>query len=101
MSELTGCLQTPLPKVFDFPTDISLPSDPVTWALDIFAANLIQADMQIREPRPGMPDELIKQLSGVLQSKLVDSKMMRRLLSNWWGLAMSRTIYQGPYPERA
>jgi hypothetical protein len=48
----------------------------------------------------GMPDELIKQLSGVLQSKHVDSKMMRRLLSNWWRLAMSRTIYQGPYPER-
>jgi hypothetical protein len=47
-----------------------------------------------------MPDELFKQLSGVLQSKQIDPKTMRRLLSNWWRLAMSRTIYQGPYPER-
>jgi hypothetical protein len=48
----------------------------------------------------GMPAELLKELSGVLQSKQVDSKTMRRLLSNWWRLAMSRPMYQGPYPER-
>jgi hypothetical protein len=47
-----------------------------------------------------MPEELIKELSGVLQSKHIDSKTMRRLLSNWWRLAMSRTMYKGPYPER-
>ena len=48
----------------------------------------------------GMPAELLKELSGVLQSKQVDSKTMRRLLANWWRLAMGGTLYQGPYPER-
>lgn len=48
----------------------------------------------------GMPDELMKQLSGVLQSRRIDPKTMRALLSNWWRLAMSQTIYRGPYPER-
>jgi hypothetical protein len=48
----------------------------------------------------GMPAELFKELSGVLQSQQVDSKTMRRLLSNWWRLAMSRPMYRGPYPER-
>jgi hypothetical protein len=48
----------------------------------------------------GMPAELLKELSGVLQSKQVHSKTMRRLLSNWWRLAMGGTMYQGPYPER-
>ena len=48
----------------------------------------------------GMPDRLLKELSGVLQSKQVDLKTMRRMLSNWWRLAMSQPMYQGPYPER-
>ncbi|MGA9572344.1 MAG: cupin domain-containing protein [Lysobacterales bacterium] len=48
----------------------------------------------------GMPDRLLKELSGVLQSKQVYLKTMRRMLSNWWRLAMSRPMYQGPYPER-
>jgi hypothetical protein len=48
----------------------------------------------------GMPPELLKQLAGVLQSKQVDPAMMRRMLSNWWRLANSRPMYQGPYPER-
>lgn len=48
----------------------------------------------------GMPVELLKGLSRVLRSKQLDSKAMRRLLSNWWGLALSRKMYQGPYPER-
>jgi hypothetical protein len=48
-----------------------------------------------------MPVDLLGGLSGVLRSKQVDSKTMRRLLSNWWRLAMSRKMYQGPYPERA
>lgn len=47
-----------------------------------------------------MPEELFKALSGVLQSKHVDSKTMHKLLSYWWQIAMSRPIYQGPYPER-
>ncbi len=53
-----------------------------------------------RNPDDGMPDRLLKELSGVLQSKQVDLKTMRRMLSNWWRLAMSRPMYQGPYPER-
>ena len=53
-----------------------------------------------RHPDDPMPDKLLKELSGVLQSKQVDSKTMRRMLSNWWRLAMSRPMYQGPYPER-
>ena len=48
----------------------------------------------------GMPDELMKQLSGVLQSRHIDPKTMRALLSNWWRLAMSQNIYRGPYHER-
>ena len=52
-------------------------------------------------PDDGMPVELLRGLSRVLRSKQVDSKTMRRLLSNWWRLAMSRQMYQGPYPERA
>jgi hypothetical protein len=48
----------------------------------------------------GMPEELYKALSGALQSRNVDSKTMRKLLSYWWQIAMSRPIYQGPYPER-
>ncbi len=51
-------------------------------------------------PDDGMPVELLKGLSGALRSKQVDSKTMRRLLSNWWRLAMGRQLYQGPYPER-
>jgi hypothetical protein len=47
-----------------------------------------------------MPAELLTELAGVLQSQQVDSKTMRRLLSNWWRLAMSRPLYQGPYPGR-
>ena len=52
------------------------------------------------DPDDGMPDRLLKELSGVLQSKQVDLITMRRMLSNWWRLAMSRPMYQGPYPER-
>lgn len=52
------------------------------------------------EAGDGMPAELLKQLAGVLQSKQVDPAMLRRLLSNWWRLANSRPMYQGPYPER-
>jgi len=51
-------------------------------------------------PDDGMPVELLRGLSRVLRSKQVDSKTMRRLLSNWWRLAISRKMYQGPYPER-
>jgi hypothetical protein len=48
----------------------------------------------------GMPAELLNGLSKVLRSRQVDSKTMRRLLSNWWRLAIDRQMYQGPYPER-
>jgi hypothetical protein len=49
----------------------------------------------------GIPDELGKALMGVLQSKQVDQNTMRKLLSLWWRTAISRSLYQGPYPERA
>jgi hypothetical protein len=52
-------------------------------------------------PPDDMPAELLKELAGVLQSKQIDAQTMRRLLSNWWRLASSRPLYQGPYPERA
>lgn len=240
MSELTDCLHTAEPKVLNFPEGVTHPLDPVSWALEMFATNLPEADMQIREspsgnqdskltyfdgfllhmsgqkrvrvwpvpnkyrqrvifnhrdfkgrmatkpidfelkpgqilyipsgamheviahgeetavsvsfhlgspfpmltlctqlnmmvqggkvsvppymkkidkfnlfffeptrfiekdrsPDDGMPDRLLKELSGVLQSMQVDVKTMRRMLSNWWRLAMSRPMYQGPYPER-
>lgn len=48
----------------------------------------------------GMPEELYKALTGVLQTKNIDSKTMRELLSSWWHIAKSQPIYQGPYPER-
>lgn len=48
----------------------------------------------------GMPAKLLNELSKVLRSKQVDSKTMRRILSNWWRLALSRQMYRGPYPER-
>lgn len=48
----------------------------------------------------GMPERLLKELSGVLQSKKVDLKTRRRMLSNWWRLAMTQSMYRGPYPER-
>lgn len=48
----------------------------------------------------GMPQELMKELSGVLQSQHIDLKTKRTMLRDWWTLANSRTMYQGPYPER-
>ena len=48
MSELTDCLLTEVPKISDFPPGISHPSDPVAWALNMFATNLPEADMQSR-----------------------------------------------------
>lgn len=54
-----------------------------------------------RSLEDGMPEVLLKELSGVLQSKQVDLQTRRRMLSNWWRLAMTRPMYQGPYPERS
>jgi hypothetical protein len=48
----------------------------------------------------GMPERLLKELSGVLQSKQIDLTTKRRMLSNWWRLAMTQNMYRGPYPER-
>ncbi len=56
---------------------------------------------QAQGPDAGMPGELLKELAAVLQSRQVDPPTMHRLLSNWWRLALSRPVYQGPYPERA
>ena len=53
VSALMECLQTHAPGVFDFPGDLAHPPDPVAWALDLFAANITQADMQSMEPGPG------------------------------------------------
>jgi hypothetical protein len=54
-----------------------------------------------RNPDDPMPERLLKELSGVLRSKKVDLKTMRRMLSNWWLLLLSRPMYQGPFPERS
>lgn len=51
-------------------------------------------------PDGGMPEKLLKELAGVLRSKQIDATTLRRMLSNWWRLANSRNMYQGPYPER-
>jgi hypothetical protein len=56
MSELTACLQTSEPKVLDFPEGVTHPSDPVSWALEMFATNLPEADMQSRESPSGKQD---------------------------------------------
>ena len=48
----------------------------------------------------GMPEELMKALLKVLKSKLIDMKTKRQMLTDWWTLVNSRTMYQGPYPER-
>ena len=53
MPVLTECLQTHTPKLLDFPGDLTHPPDPVSWALDLFAANIGQADMQSMEAGPG------------------------------------------------
>lgn len=49
----------------------------------------------------GMPETLRNELANVLQSEQIDSATLHRMLSNWWRLARSRNMYQGPYPERA
>ena len=48
----------------------------------------------------GMPEGLLNELAGVLRSKQIDSTTMHRMLSNWWRLAGSRNMYEGPYAER-
>ncbi|GAA0858681.1 JmjC domain-containing protein [Aliiglaciecola litoralis] len=53
MTKLSDSLQTHTPCVSNFPNDIALPTDPITWALDMFAANLSDADMQYRDPTSG------------------------------------------------
>lgn len=53
MSRLTDCLQTQTPMVFDFPGEVNHPSDPVPWALDMFADSVIEADMQCSESGAG------------------------------------------------
>ena len=59
MSALTDCLQTHEPKVLDFPDNSAHPSDPVPWALELFAANVLQADMQSMEPGSGQQDSKV------------------------------------------
>jgi phage-related protein len=56
MTELSDCLQTLTPIVINFPGEIDHPSEPVQWALDMFAANLSDADMQFRELTSGVDD---------------------------------------------
>lgn len=59
MSELSDCLQTAVPKVCDFPGDIPFPSDPVAWALQLFGASLLEADMQSRPDSANRDSEII------------------------------------------
>ena len=81
--------------------EVSLP--PYMKAIDKFniyffePTHFIEKD---RSPDDEMPEKLLKALAGVLQSKQVDSKTMRKLLLTWWRFAMRQPVYQGPYPER-
>ena len=81
--------------------EVSVP--PYMKKIDKFNMYLFEPALFINKasgPDDAMPAELLRGLSKVLRSKQVDSKTMRRLLSNWWCLAMSRQMYQGPFPER-
>lgn len=49
MSEINECLNTLTPRVLDFPEAIKPPPDPLTWALDLFKAAVVEADMQSME----------------------------------------------------
>lgn len=76
---------------------------PYMMKIDKFNMYFFEPSRFVRQtsgPDGGMPEELLNELAGVLQSRQVDSVTMRRLLSNWWRLATSRNMYQGPYPER-
>lgn len=81
--------------------EVSVP--PYMNALDKFNLYFFEPTRFIEKEsslNAAMPDELMKALSGVLQSKQVNSQTIRKLLSNWWRIAMSHPIYQGPFPER-
>ena len=49
MSEITKYLNTLTPRVLDFPAAIKPPPEPLTWALDLFKAAVVEADMQSLE----------------------------------------------------
>ena len=49
MTKPSDYLQAYAPVVFNFSGEIVLPSDPVSWALEMFDACLSEADMQFRE----------------------------------------------------
>jgi hypothetical protein len=81
--------------------EVSLP--PYMKATDKFNIYFFEPTRFIGQtggPNQEMPAELMRALSGVLQSQQVDAQTMRTLLSAWWRFAMSRPVYQGPYPER-
>jgi hypothetical protein len=48
----------------------------------------------------GMPEDLYKSLTEVLQSKNISENTMLALMSSWWHIARTQKLYQGPYPER-
>lgn len=49
MTRPNECLQTHAPKVLNFPDDMSHPESSVSWALSMFANNIVEADMQYRD----------------------------------------------------
>jgi hypothetical protein len=47
-----------------------------------------------------MPNELYEALTAVMQSENISLKTMHGLMSSWWKIAMTQSLYQGPFPER-
>jgi hypothetical protein len=82
--------------------EVSVP--PHMRKTDKFNAYFFEPNRFVRQsdgPEDSMPEELLRELSGVLQSRQLDPVTLKRLLSNWWRLARSRPMYRGPYPEPA
>jgi hypothetical protein len=53
MSELTDCFLSTEPKLLQFPEGIEHPSDPVDWAMGLYANGVAEADMQIMRSSSG------------------------------------------------
>ena len=52
MAILIDCLETHTPRILDMPDGIPIPLDPASWALDMFEADVVSADMQCMEKDP-------------------------------------------------
>ena len=53
MSELTDCILSTEPKLLAFPEGIEHPSDPIAWAMKLYANGVAEADMQFTKSSTG------------------------------------------------